>query len=153
MNVTAGSLNPRWEITQYDGKQITMRTVAEAEMLAIQPQQFDHYRSNSLGIYAYRNKAGIWVVHENIWPMMGPVNCDLLEAVQLHPGAYLTPAALAQVTNISSLRDNGNAAVYAHKVRLAHGNEGERFIETRRSGGLAYRWPRERTWIWIERIL
>lgn len=152
MNETSNALDPKWEITQYDGKRITVRTVTDAELSTIHPEQFDHYRSNSLGIYAYRNKAGAQVVHEKRWPKMGKVNYALLEALQWHAGAYQTLPTLAQLTNISSLRENRNACVRVRKIREAHGNEGERFIETRRSGGLAYRWPRARTWIWIEQL-
>lgn len=152
MNMNKNILEPKWEVTQFDGNAITTRTVTEAELASIQPQQFDHYRSNSLGIFAYRDAAGNWIEHRDVWPKMGPVNLAVLEALQLHPAVSLTPLDLARLTGIHSLADNGNAAVRVRKIREAHDDGDQRFVETRRSGGLAYRWPRSRTWIWIERI-
>ena len=142
----------RYEVNRYDGNEIVTETVTTDCLRTLKPKSSDHYVSTCTGAFCFRTASGKWVEYHNKWPGLGPVGLVILQALQLNPGDYLTPAELAELTGYDSLRGNEVLAARIHAIRKLHRDKSERFIETRRSGGYAVRWPKERTWLWVDRL-
>lgn len=145
-------IEPRYEVTQYDGKEVIARTMTQEEAEAIDPKAFDHFMSTASGVMGFRASDGQWVDYDKKWPRMGRVTTDLLRALQLNPGVFLTPAELEKLTGHTSLGENSALAARVHSLRETHHDKEQRFIETNTQNGYRLRWPKERTWLWIDRI-
>ncbi len=150
---TKATTQKRYEVTRYHGNEIVTETVTTDCMRTLKPKSSDHYVSTCTGDFGFRTASGKWVEYHNKWPGLGPVGLAILQALQLNPGDYLTPTELAELTGYGSLRRNEVLAARIHAIRKLHRDKGERFIETRQSGGYAVRWPGERTWLWVDRIV
>jgi len=146
------NVQKRYQMTRYDGREMTTKTVTAKDLKALKVQSFDHYISPPSGVLGFRNSSGQWVEHKKRWPGLGPVGLDILRALQLNPGDFLTPPELAELTGHQSLRRNEALAARVHAIRDAHEDKIERFVETRTSGGYAIMWPKDRTWLWIDRL-
>jgi hypothetical protein len=142
----------KYEVTVNDGKEITVKTVTAAEKEALDPQAFDLYMSPADGVLGFRDAKGNWVEYRNRWPGLGPVCIAIIQALQLNCGDFLSPKTLSQLCGFDSLHENSVLAARAHAIRKALRDPGARFIETRTSNGYALRWPRERTFLWVELI-
>ena len=146
-------IQKKYDVMTYDGHEVIAKTMQAREVKALKPKSFDHYVSTCTGDLGFMASSGKWVEYHNKWPGLGPVGLAILQALQLNAGDYLTPAELAELTGYDSLRSNEVLAARIHAIRKLHRDKGERFIETRTSGGYAVRWPKERTWLWINRIV
>ena len=149
------SNEPKFEIRRYDGKEVSVQTVTREEARAINPQSADHYFDLVHDVLAFRTATGEWVEHD--WKLIGDVCLDILRALQLNAGEYLTPSDLAQLTGHGSLHNsnkNNNVSARLSALRRAHGenHKSPHFFRTRRGGGMAVAWAGERTWMWLERI-
>ncbi|MCK4601582.1 MAG: helix-turn-helix domain-containing protein [Phycisphaerae bacterium] len=141
-----------YEVNQYDGHEVETTTMTATEVKGLNPKGFDHYISLCLGIFGFRTKSGKWIEYRKKWPGIGKVGLAILQALQLNPGEFLTPAEIAELTDYESLRRHDVLAARVCAIRNAHKHKDERFIETRRGGGYALRWCQERTWLWVDRI-
>ena len=142
----------KYEVTVNDGNEVTVKTVNTAEKEALDPQTFDMYMSPADGVLGFRDTNGKWVEYRNRWPGLGPRCIAIIQALQLNCGDFLSPKTIAELTGADSLRDNCALASRVHAIRKALRDPGARFIETRTSNGYALRWPRERTFLWVELI-
>ena len=144
--------NRRYEITKYDGREMTVESVGIEELRAIDPRSYDHYMSTVDGTMGYKDASGHWHEYRGQWPGLGKETLNLLRALQLNAGDFLTPAELMELTDNPFLRENGNVAARVAAIRnQTHADAPGRFIETRRAGGYAVRWCPDRTWLWIDR--
>jgi hypothetical protein len=141
----------RYDVMQYDGREVTVTRMTPAEVRGLKPQAFDHFISTCDAILAFRTATGKWIECRNEWPGVGPVGLAILRSLQMTPGDFLTPKDIAELTGYRSLERNEVLAARVCALRNAHGDKAQRFIETRTAGGYAIRWPRERTWLWIDR--
>jgi DNA-binding response OmpR family regulator len=124
-------------------------------MLAIDPASVDHYQAACRGLLAFRTATGDWEKYEEKWPKLGPVGLRVLHALQLNPGDFLCPSEIAALTGWRSLERNGALTALIMRLRKAHKEQGQAepwFIETKTAGGYGVRWPKDRTWMWIERV-
>ena len=143
----------RYEIREYDGHEMTARTVTADELAQLTPQSFDHYISTCSGILAFRACSGQWKQHVKKWPRMGKVSTAILRALQLNAGDFLTPREIAVITGYDSLRIGQTLQARICAIRKALEDCKDWFIETRTSDGYAVRWSAERTWLWVDRLL
>ena len=143
----------RYQTTAYDGNELTVKTLSSADKLALDPQAYDLYYSLPDGILAFRDSAGNWVEYRGHWPKFGLKCISILQALLLNPGDFLSPAAIGELTGHDSLCENTVLAARVHAMRKSLRDPGARFIETRTSNGYAIRWPRERSFLWVELAL
>jgi len=145
---------PRYEVTHYDGTEISTRIVTRAEMLAIDPGSVDHYQARCLGLLSFRTATGDRREYRGRWPKLGPAGLRVLHALQLNPGDFLCPSEIAALTGWRSLERNGALTALIMRLRKAHDEQGQAawFIETSTAGGYFVRWPKHRTWMWVERV-
>jgi len=141
----------KYDVTQYDGREVTVTRMTAAEVQKIKPQAFDHFISTRDAILAFRTASGKWVERRNEWPGVGPVGLAILRSLQMNHGDFLTPEDMAALSSFRSLERNEVLAARVCALRNAHGDKSQRFIETRTAGGYAIRWPGERTWLWVDR--
>jgi hypothetical protein len=142
----------RYQVTVYDGSAMTVKTVSGKEKNAFKPEACDLYYSPPDGVLAFRDADGNWVEYRGQWPRFGPKCIGILQAILLNPGDFLTPAAIAELTAFESLRENTVLAARVFAMRKSLRDPGTRFVETRTSNGYAIRWPRGRSFLWIELI-
>ncbi len=142
----------KYDVTRYDGREVIARAATAKQARLYKPQAYDYYISTCWGVLGYRAAGGRWVEHQDGWEGIGPVTLPLVRAIQLNPGDYLTPEEIAQITGIGSLVRNGVLIARVYAFRRAHEGNPDRFIQTRASGDYAIRWPKERTWLWIDRV-
>ena len=140
----------RYQVTIYDGKELVVRSMNGTEKLALQPQSFDLYYSLPDGILAFRDSSGKWIEYRGHWPRFGPKCIGILQVLLLNPGDFMAPAAIGDLTRFDSLRENTILAARVHAMRKSLRDTGGWFIETRTSNGYAIRWPRERSFLWVE---
>ena len=145
-------IQKKYEVTTYDGHEVAAKTMIASQVMTLKPKSFDHFISTCDGVLGYRATDGQWVEHRKTWPGMGPVGLAVLQALQLNPGDYLTPKEIAKLTGYESLKHNDVLAARVCAIRNAH-SDNRILVETRGSGGYAIRWPKERTWLWISRIV
>jgi hypothetical protein len=146
------NMTRQYQVTRNNGAEVTTVPVIAGEVEAIRPQDFDFYMSKPDATLGFQDHKGKWHEWSSSWPRLGPVCLDILEALQLNAGDYLTPTDLAEITGYESLRENGNLAARVCAIRHTLGNSGSRFIETRTAGGYAIRWPKNRTFVVVERV-
>ena len=143
-----------YEITEYDGHETTMRIISADELTQLAPQTFDLYMCTCSATLAFRTHCGEWREHVKEWPRMGKVATAILRALLLNAGDFLTPRDIATITGYASLRNPQalQARICAIRKTLDDDQRG-RIIETRKSDSYAVRWARERTWLWVDRLL
>jgi hypothetical protein len=141
----------KYDVTQYDGREVTVTRMTAAEVQKIKPQAFDYFISTRDAILAFRTAAGKWIEYRNKWPGVGPVGLAILRSLQMNFGDFLTPEDIAELTGINSLKRNEVLAARSCRLRKTHADKSQRFIETRTADRFAIRWPRERTWLWVDR--
>ena len=144
-------IQKKYEVTIYDGREVVAKTMMASQVKTLKPESFDHFMSTCNGVLGYRAADGQWVEHRNTWPGMGPVGLAVLQALQLNPGDYLTPGDIAGLTGYESLRHNDVLAARVCAIRNAH-SKNRMLVETRGSCGYALRWPKQRIWLWVDRI-
>jgi len=127
-------------------------SITAAERKQIDPEKPDLFISNPDGVLAFRLESGERIEHRGRWPGMGSVMLAVLQALIVNSGDFLTPAEIAVITGISSLRENNNLSARVAKLRRFFRDTNQRFIETRDSGSYAIRLPQCRTFLWLERI-
>ena len=147
---TSTSNARKYDVTQYDGREVTVTRMTAAEVRGLKPQTFDHFISTRDAIMAFRTASGKWIEWRNEWPGVGPVGLAILRSLQMNPGDFLTPEDIAELTGVNSLKRNEVLAARVCRLREAHADKSQRFIETRTASGYAIRWPRERTWLWVD---
>lgn len=149
---TRHSADQRYELTQFDGIEITTRSVGTEELRAVKPESYDVYISTSSGVLGFRDASGDWIEFRNRWPRLGPVTIAILRAIQLNPGDFLTPAQITELTGYDSLRENTVLAARIYALRQSLRDRDQRFVETSTADGYAIRWSSQRTWLWVDRI-
>lgn len=142
----------KYEVTMYDGHEITVKTMTAEEIEALDPKDFDHFLSTASATWGYRTSSGKWVEHRIKWPGLGEVGLRVLRVLQLYAGDFISRKEIADLAGFESLTRHGVLSARIHAVRKAHGDKNQRFIETTRSNGFKARWPSERKWLWIDRI-
>ena len=147
-------IKPRYELTSYDGHEVEVRSISWEQYQKIDPQSYDHYMSQSQGLWCYRDRQGHWIEHRIEWPGLGNTCIKIIQSVQLNPGSFLTPRDIAELTNVHSLAENNNLSARWLAIRQAHGETfaQPRFWLSRRAGGMAVAWHPKFTWAWLERI-
>lgn len=147
----------RYQVTFYDGPSNDMETrVLTAEELAgLRVEEYDHVLNLVTGEYAYRKPGDERVNRPLDRSGLGKDGLRILQALQLHPGVFLTPREIAELTNNWNHLDPNVLAARVRMIRRAHGENGKdpHFTVSRRCTGYALKWPAELTWIWIERII
>jgi hypothetical protein len=142
----------QYQLTIYDANGMTVKTVDGKEKAALKPQNYDLYYAPHDGVLAFRDAAGNWVEYRGHWPRFGLKCLAILQALLLNAGDFLTPADLAEITNMPEMRENTVLAARVHAMRKSLRDPGARFIETRTSNGYAIRWTPGRTFLWGELI-
>ena len=148
-------VQPRYEVTFYDGQAIATRTMTREQVLAINPQSVDHCLSPDLGIWAFKTAEGEWIEHRGgIWPGLGDTGIKVISATQLNPGEFLTPADIAELTGYATLRKGYALSARLMALREAHRESGRNphFFQSRRAGGYAIGWNPECRWMRIDRM-
>lgn len=138
----------RYEITTNTGT----KSITAKEREQIDTKKPDLFISSPDGMLAFRRESGEWVEHHGKWPGMGRVMLAVLQALMLNSGDFLTPADIASITGVSSLRENNNLSARVAALRRFFKDKDQRFIETRDSGSYAIRLPQCRTFLWVERV-
>jgi len=142
----------RYEITTCRMAVVSCETVETSDIESVQVDEFDMAIVPCLGLFGIRHSNGRWEDRRREWRGIGPVGLAIIRAVQLNAGEFLTPPDLAEITGFFSLRGNEVLATSIYRLRRALDSKPEHFVETRRAGGYAIRWPPSRSWIWIDRI-
>ena len=147
-------ITSRYEVTTCFEGNITTQTMSRDEVRSINPQSVDHFMSFAFGVWGYRTAEGKWIEHRTPWNGIGDTCVRIIQAVQICVGEHLTPADVAELTGIGSLRNGNTLSARWRMIRLAHGETyaASRFFLSRRSGGHSIAWNPEYSWIWIERI-
>jgi len=149
------NVKPRYDVLVSDGQTITAKTMTREQVMAINPQSVHYFMSIVFGILGFRTEGDEWIQFNNSdWPGLGDVCIKIIQALQLNPGEFLTPAEISELTGYWSLR-NGNALSARLKaIREAHKESFQKphFFLSRRSKGYAIAWNPKCSWMWIERI-
>ena len=146
-------IQPRYDVTIYDGHAITMRTMTREQVQAINPQSVDHFLSSALGIWAFRTAEGEWIEHRGgDWPGLGDAGIRITQATQINYGDFLTPAEIADLTGYTTLSEGSALSARLLALRKCH-RESHRphFFLSRRAGGFGIAFNPERSWMWLER--
>ena len=143
----------RYDKTCYDAHEVTVETISAEERQEIKPLGFDFYMSKADGVLLFRTETGKWIEYVTSWPRLGPVTLAALNALQLNPGEFLTPEQIGRISGYTSLGRVGPLVARVHAMRKTLKDRDGWFIETKTSGGYGVRWVKERTWIWIERLV
>ena len=148
---------PRFFLTQYlpKGEVTSVEITAEEKRVILENRAIDSVPLDFLlsypdSVFAFRDESGSWIDHCPRWPRMGRVTLDLLLALQLNPGLFLTPSALRELTGHESLFGAWNLAGRVRALRMTLHDRRGRFIVTRRNGGYAVQWESKRGFCWIE---
>ena len=152
---TSKNIKPRYEVTAYDGQEITTKTMTREQVMAINPQTVDYFLSTAFGIWGFRTDQDEWVEHNaGDWPGLGDTCIRIIQAVQLNPGEFLTPQEIADLTGFFTLRENNVLSARLMVIRQVHKETAQKpnFFLSRRAGGYGVAWRPEKTWLWIERI-
>ena len=142
----------KYDVTEYDGHEVTTRVVTADELAQLAPQSFDHYMSTCSATLGFRTCDGRWRKCIKTWPRMGPTSTAILRALQLNPGDFLTPRDVAVITGHDPLRNGQALQARICAIRKTHEDPGDWFIETRTCDGYAVRWLPKRTWLWVDRL-
>jgi len=154
MNPNQG-IEPRYQVTIYDGNPIVTKTTTRGQAMAINRQSVDHFLSTSFGVWAFRTAQDEWIEHPDAdWPGFGGVCIKIVQALQLNPGEFLSPSEIAELTGFHTLRNPNALAARLMAIREAHRESfpQPRFFLSRRAGGYGIAWNPQCSWIWIERI-
>lgn len=152
---TNKNIKPRYEVTTYDGQEITTRTMTRQQVMEINHQSVDYFLSAAFGIWGFRTDQDEWVEYNaGDWPGLGDRCIRIIQAIQFNPGDFLTPQEIANLTGRSTLRDNNALSARLMKIREVHNETAQKphFFQSRRPGEYAIAWNPEKTWMWIERI-
>lgn len=145
----------RYEVTTYDGQQITDQTMTRQQVMEINHQSVDYFLSTDFGIWGFRTDEDEWVEHTaGNWPGIGDRCIRIIQALQLNPGEFLTPREIAELTGRFTLRDSNALSARLLKIREAHKESyrKQHFFLSRKAGGYGIAWNPKCTWMWIERI-
>jgi len=145
----------RYEVTIYDGQDVTTRPMTREQVMEINPQSFGYFFSTVFGIWAFRTANDEWIEHEAAdWPGIGDTCIRIIQAVQFNPGEFLTPTEIAELTGYATLRNKNALSARLKAIREAHKEsyKAPNFFSSRRDGGFAIAWNAEKTWAWIERV-
>jgi hypothetical protein len=149
------NIDARYEVMVYDGRAIDVNTVTREQALAIDPRSVDYHLSLSLGKLAFRTADGRWIERRGAdWQGLGDVGIRIIQALQLNPGEWLTPAQVADITGRDSLDDSKVLSARLLALRNIHGESFKQphFFLSRKAGGFSIAWSPDRTWMSIERI-
>jgi hypothetical protein len=137
--------------TPADEQMIETMTLAEVRALDI--QAYDHAYAPIFGVYGYKNSEGVWVQRALDDCGLGQTAWDIVHALQLNPGLFLTTKQIDALTRPHVASDyqkhNGRLAGRLKSIRAAHGENGKapRLFLSRRSNGYAIQWPAQFSWI------
>lgn len=142
----------RWLVETYDGERKKSLTVSSNQLEEIDIKQYDHVLDYARAIWAYRDKAGKWIVNEGTWKGLGAVTLSIIEAVQDRPGICMTPVMLSNKTGNEKLEMNGTVNRHISVLRRIHGENAEEphFFVTANHTGLTLKWPKGKTRIRIK---
>ena len=152
---TDKSIKPRYEFIAYDGQTINNRTMTRQQVGAINPQSFDYFLSTAFGIWGFRTKSGEWIEYCNgDWQGIGTTCIKIIQALQINPGEFLSPAEIVGLTGYHSLRNSNTLSARLMAIREAHKetHKNRNFFRSRRAGGYGIAWNSKKTWAWVERI-
>lgn len=145
----------RYEVTAYDGQDITTRMVTRAQLTEMQDQRYDYFFSKTLGKWSHTTTQDERIRHEHAdWPGIGDTCIRIIQAIQLNPGEFLPPGEIAQLTGFDTLRNPNALSARLKAIREAHRETFRRphFFLTRRAGGFAIAWNPAKTWMWLEKV-
>ena len=146
---------PRYEVTIYDGQDISTRMVTRAQLAEMQDQHYDYFFSKTLGKWAHTTAQDERIQHEHAaWPGIGDTCIRIIQAIQLNPGEFLTPAEIAELTGCDTLRSGNALSARLKAIREAHREtfRNPHFFLSRRDGGFGIAWNPTRTWMWLEKV-
>lgn len=147
--------NVRYEVTYYDGQDISTQVLSRRKAVQLDPRGFDYFLSVSMGLWFFRTAEGEWVEHhDGIWPGFGNTCIKIVRATQLNTPEFVTPEDIAAVTGYNTLRNNNALSARWKAIRVAHQEDFRQpnFFLSRRSGGFGVAWNPNKTFCWVERI-
>ena len=141
-----------FEVTRYDGTEMTATTVTRHELRSVDPQSVDHYVCPARASFEFRTATREWIVHD--WSGLGPRSTAILQVLQEHPGEYLVPIEIARLSGYQSFIENNNLSARLRSLRLVHRETARTpwFFHTHRNGGFTLAWSADRTWMRVEKI-
>jgi hypothetical protein len=145
----------RYEVTTYDLREITTRTMTRDQIAELEYRRYDHFMSGVLGVWGYHTAEGEWIEHTNgDWPGIGNTCIKMIQALQLHPGEFLIPAEIAELTACDTLRGDNALSARLKAIREAHREtfQGPHFFLSKRAHGFGVAWNGQKTWMWVERL-
>jgi len=147
--------NKLYELTRYDGAEITTRRYSHEDKQLFNPHAADHNLFFATGLWTYHGADGQWVTHfHGHWPCLGKLALDIIRAAQINVGEFLSPADIADLVGGKAGDINNWLSTRWLAIRKAHGEMSPTsyFFLSRRAGGFAVAWHPERTWQWLERV-
>lgn len=147
-------IKPRYELWNYDGKNSLVETITKEDVLSIDRQSVDHFLSLDFGMWSFRTLDGNWMDYDLSEKTFGPILLMILDVVRCEPGEYFSPADIATLTKIDSLRNPNNLSARWRAIRLAHLEtfRQSNFFLSKRAGGMGIAWNPSKTFMQIARI-
>lgn len=133
---------------------ITLEIMTRAEVLGIDPEQFDLAYIPPLAYFGFRTADGQWRPARKPWRGSGPLRPRLLQALMLNPGIYLSAEDIAKETGMRSFTQKGVLPRHVHRLRkmLLESGDSPHFILTSECDQFGVAWNPELSWIWVIRI-
>ena len=147
-------VRPSYELWSYDGKTSSTETITKADVLSLDGESADHILALDFGIWAFRTADGDWREYDLSERSLGSISLKILDVVRCEPGEYFSPADVAELTGLHSLRNPNNLSARWRALRLAHLEtyKQSNFFLSKRAGGMGIAWNPEKTFIHIEKI-
>lgn len=141
----------KYYVTRGVGNKVASETMTKEQLEAIEGSQFELILCMVTARMVVTSSSGKRIEYFRQWPRMGRVSLQLIEAILLNSGEYLTPADLAEITGNDNLRENSNVAARIMAIRRTLHDDNETYVQTRKTPKhYAVRWS-GRPFIWIER--
>lgn len=147
-------IKPRYELWNYDGKNSSVETITKEDFLSIDTHSVDHFLALDFGKLSFRTADGKRIEYDLSEKTLGPTLLKILDVVRCEPGEYFSPADVAALTKINSLKNPNNLSARWRAMRLAHLETFSQpnFCLSKRAGGMGIAWNPSKTFIQIDRI-
>lgn len=144
----------KYEIRSYLNKKLSVWTATYAKAQALNWKSYDHFLSQTFGIWSFRQADGNQIIHYYNWPGLGNKSIMLIQATQENPGINLPPIEIYNLTGEENFLDNNNISARWMHLRKIHKETFQKphFFLSQRVGGLCVAWHPQRSWLSIEQI-
>lgn len=147
-------IKPCYELIMYDQRKFSKDSITKEAFYSMAKEDVDHIMAIDFGFWGFRTADGQRIERDLSEFTIGHVSLKVLEAVQCEPGDYFSPADMAELTGIATLREPNNLAACWRRLRLSLHETFHKpnFLLSKRTGGYGVAWNPDRSFIQITRI-